>query len=38
MGRPGDVHVLIDVHPATGALHATVTGDAVTAFRAELAV
>ncbi|MFI9209074.1 PhzF family phenazine biosynthesis isomerase [Streptomyces sp. NPDC053253] len=35
MGRPGDVHVRVDTR-LDGALTATVTGDAVTAFRARL--
>ncbi|MGK5553908.1 PhzF family phenazine biosynthesis isomerase [Actinomadura kijaniata] len=35
MGRPGDVRVRVDVRPG-GDLPVTITGDAVTAFRAEL--
>ncbi|MET9438462.1 PhzF family phenazine biosynthesis isomerase [Streptomyces sp. NPDC006551] len=36
MGRPGDVRVRVDVRP-DGGLSVTIIGDAVTAFRAELA-
>ncbi|MFJ3582836.1 PhzF family phenazine biosynthesis isomerase [Streptomyces sp. NPDC090127] len=35
MGRPGDVRVLVDTGP-DGQLSVSITGDAVTAFRAEL--
>ena len=37
MGRPGDVEVCVDVR-AGGELSVSITGDAVTAFRAELRV
>ncbi|MBP2325743.1 putative PhzF superfamily epimerase YddE/YHI9 [Kibdelosporangium banguiense] len=37
MGRPGDVRVTVETRPGDE-LHVSITGDAATAFRAELAV